>query len=125
MSGRSQSGIMMAALFVAAMPGCEKRAEEVKVYRLVKAPLESGAGAGEESPPASMPLPPSHPPTTSAATQETAVPSASVPAHWEPQPLTEMRKASYIVHGGGGSSADISYVALGGTAGNVLDNVNR
>jgi hypothetical protein len=36
-----------------------------------------------------------------------------------------MRQASFLVKGDNGASADISLVALAGTAGGVLDNVNR
>ncbi len=53
------------------------------------------------------------------------VPPGAVPANWEAQPPSQMRQASYIVHGENGASADISLVTLGATSGNVLDNVNR
>src|SRR5436190_17121334 len=36
-----------------------------------------------------------------------------------------MRQASFLVKGGNGAVADISFVSLGSTAGNVLENVNR
>jgi hypothetical protein len=36
-----------------------------------------------------------------------------------------MRQASFLVKGDNGAIADISFVSLGATAGNVLDNVNR
>jgi hypothetical protein len=108
---------------------CERRNEEIKVYRLAKAPLEPGA---EERPAAAtMDLPPDHPPIGGArpagpvASTSVAAPSAAVPSNWEPQPLTEMRKASYLVRGADGTSADISFVSLGGSAGDILGNVNR
>ena len=57
------------------------------------------------------------------------VPSATsniaTPPNWEPQPLSQMRQASFLVHGENGALADISFVSLGPAAGNVLDNVNR
>jgi len=36
-----------------------------------------------------------------------------------------MRQASFLVHGENGAVADISFVTLGPSAGNILDNVNR
>ena len=123
----STKGAVVVAVFVCggvAFSGCEKRSEEIKVYRLVKAPVEASASAIDEGSVApSTELPPSHPPIGSTGLSD--APSASVPANWEAQPLTEMRKASYVVHAADGTSADISFVALGATAGNVLDNVNR
>ena len=111
--------------------GCRKREQEIKVYRLVKAPLEEPIAPPAVEPAAEMPgLPPSHPPIGSARSANTtaatsSAPSAPVPSNWEAQPLSEMRKASYLVHGQGGSSADVSFVALGGSGGDILGNVNR
>lgn len=53
---------------------------------------------------------------------ETAV---TTPPNWEPQPLSQMRQASFLVKGDNGAVADISFVSLGSAAGNVLENVNR
>ena len=55
-----------------------------------------------------------------------AAPNApKTPANWEPQPLSQMRQASFLVKGENNAVADISLVSLGAAAGNVLDNVNR
>lgn len=116
--------VVLGALIVFGV-GCERRDEKIKVYRVEKAPLESAPASAEEGAPPAVDLPPSHPPIKAAAPPAAAVPIVTVPANWEPQALTEMRKASYIIHATDGSSADISFVALGTTAGNVLDNVNR
>src|SRR5262249_8879056 len=43
----------------------------------------------------------------------------------EPQPLSQMRQASFMVKGDNGAVADVSFVSLGSAAGNVLENVNR
>ena len=51
--------------------------------------------------------------------------TATIPPNWEPQPLSQMRQASFLVHGDNGAVADISFVTLGPAAGNILDNVNR
>ena len=76
-----------------------------------------------------MTLPPDHPPvggspSAPAAAAETAS-NASVPPHWEPQPLAQMRQASFLVRGENGATADISLVTLGSSSGDVLENVNR
>jgi hypothetical protein len=126
--------ILITVLLGAGAGGCEKSDQQIKVYRVEKAPLKAPAAApeGESRPPPD--LPPSHPPigggsAVPAAVGSAAAPpivaSAAAPPNWESQPTSEMRKASYLVKGTDGSSADISLVTLGGTAGNVLDNVNR
>lgn len=107
------------ALALVGFVGCDRRDEKITVYRVEKAPLES-------TPPAKMDpvaMPPGLPMSNPVAGRP--VPTGSVPPHWEAQPPSQMRQASYIVHGENGTSADISLVTLGTTAGNVLDNVNR
>ncbi len=125
MKARRRTRILVAAFFIAGLIGCERRDETIKVYRVEKAPLQAAPANVEEGAAAIADLPPSHPPIATNGVPSPAVPSASVPPNWEPQPLSEMRKASYVVHASDGSSADISFVALGGTAGDVLSNVNR
>jgi hypothetical protein len=49
----------------------------------------------------------------------------ATPPNWEPQPLSQMRQASFLVKGDNGAIADISFVSLGSAAGDVLENVNR
>ena len=100
-----------------ALSGCNKDDEQIKVYRLAKASLES--------PPAEVN--PSFPGNEAPAgdTAPLVVPSGATPSNWEPQPPSQMRQASFLVHGEKGAMADISLVILGGAAGNVLDNVNR
>src|SRR5688572_10166399 len=98
-------------LFLAA--ACEKQDEQIKVYRVSKAPLENPA-AMQAAPPPSASLPPNHPPVSGAspASGPSAVPmsasTAPAPAHWEPQPLAQMRQASFLVRGENGATADIS-----------------
>jgi hypothetical protein len=55
----------------------------------------------------------------------TAATAVTTPPNWEPQSLSQMRQASFLVNGDNGATADISLVSLGPAAGNVLDNVNR
>jgi len=99
--------------------GCERADQEIKVYRVAKAPLET-----TPPPDASMPTNASSP----SALSNTSISNPAVadaPKNWEPQPLSQMRQASFVVHGENGTMADISFVLLGPAAGNVLDNVNR
>src|SRR5205823_1221107 len=84
-------------------------------YRVAKAPLEN-----PPMPEAPMPTNASSPSALS-----TAAPAAMVPPNWEAQPLSQMRQASFLVHGENAAVADISFVVLGPAAGNLLDNVNR
>ena len=106
-------------LFPFLFAGCNRENDQIKVYRLAKPsgesePIEKDAVASTNAPVKS--------------TLE-RVPTASnnvpTPAGWEPQPLSEMRQASFLIKGENGAVADISFVKLGPAAGNVLDNVNR
>lgn len=105
---------MAVATLLLVANGCERRDEKIQVYRLEKAPLES--------PPLEKPgggvMPPVALPMLNAS-------AAAVPANWETQPPSQMRQASYLVHGANGAVADISLVTLGPSAGAVLENVNR
>ena len=58
--------------------------------------------------------------------QAPPVPGAwRAPAHWEPEPASGMRIASYRVRGAAGHEADVSVIALGASAGTLASNVNR
>ena len=99
--------------------GCDRSDDQIKVYRLVKppgesAPMEKGAIASTNAP-------------VKSTVERVPAPAnnGAVPPNWEPQPLSQMRQASFLVHGNNGALADISLVSLGAAAGNVLDNVNR
>jgi hypothetical protein len=100
---------------------CDRDDQQIKVYRVAKAPLET-------SPPAeaAMPTNASSPSALSANPPTlTTNATAEAPKNWEPQPLSQMREASFLVRGDNGATADVSLVRLGPAAGNVLDNVNR
>jgi len=109
-------GLSAALLLVS----CEKNSE-IKVYRVSKAPLEQSAPQQQD---AAMPTNTAAPrmPGGLAPAAETAV---ATPPNWEPQPLSQMRQASFLVKGDNGAVADVSFVSLGSAAGNVLENVNR
>jgi hypothetical protein len=107
-------------LTVLLIASCEKKSE-IKVYRVAKAPLEESASSQGDTMPTNLGSP--------AAAAATAPPVASTavatPPNWEPQPLSQMRQASFVVKAGNGEMVDISLVSLGTSAANVLDNVNR
>ena len=109
-------------LTVLLIASCEKESN-IMVYRVSKAPLEDSASNRSDSMPtnAASPAAPAVPPVT-APVNSTAV---ITPPNWEPQPLSQMRQASFIVKGDSGEMADISLLSLGTSAANVLDNVNR
>jgi hypothetical protein len=98
---------------------CDRNDQQIKVYRVAKAPLEATPSAD-----AAMPTNASSPSSLPEAAQ-LAPTTAIIPPNWEPQPLSQMRLASFLVHGENGAVADISFATLGPSAGNLLDNVNR
>jgi hypothetical protein len=105
----------------ALLASCDNKSE-IKVYRVSKAPLEEPDTETQDS----MPTNASSPPMMSGMAPAAApTGSAATPSNWEPQPLSQMRQASFLVKGEKGAVADISLVSLGSSAGNVLDNVNR
>jgi hypothetical protein len=118
----AQSGgqlVICSALFAALLVSCEKNSD-IKVYRVSKAPLEESAPQQQDAMPTNTTVP--RMPGSLPPAAETAV---TTPPNWEPQPLSQMRQASFLVKGDNGAVADISFVSLGSAAGNVLENVNR
>jgi hypothetical protein len=113
--------LLLAAVFVTVWSGCNRDDEQIKVYRLVKAPLESSPS---ETNPSSL-ADNSSAPMSPVEGPPAVAPSAPVPSNWEPQSPSQMRKASFLARGEKGAVADISLVVLGAAAGNVIENVNR
>jgi hypothetical protein len=120
----SRGVLMFRFLFCGAlvimMPACDRSDQRIKVYRVSKAPLEESAPQQQNAMPTnagSPAAPHGMPPVTST--------TPTTPPNWEPQPLSQMRQASFLVKGDNGAVADISFVSLSAAAGNVLDNVNR
>lgn len=107
-------------LVVSALVACDNKSE-IKVYRVSKAPLEEALPEQQSAMPANAPSP-SMPGGMAPVAPASSVPT---PPNWEPQPLSQMRQASFLVKGDKGAVADISFVSLGASAGNVLENVNR
>src|SRR4030095_10405382 len=85
---------------------CDSSDDQIKVYRIANAPLDA-------TPPGDAALPTN---VSSPSSLPEAVPitplSAAVPPNWEPQLLSQMRQASFLVHGANGAVADISFVIL-------------
>jgi hypothetical protein len=102
-----------------ASAGCERKSD-IQVYRVVKAPLEESASSTGQSMPTNVSSPGMQPPGAPMVSS-----SAPMPPNWQPQPLSQMRQASFLVKGDNGAVVDISLVSLGASAANVLDNVNR
>src|SRR3954464_15892547 len=124
MQNSAMKGLLAPVAIAAAMTalcGCDRDDQQIKVYRVAKAPLET-----TPAPDMAMPTNASSPSsfTPNAPGIPTAA-TANAPKTWEPQPLSQMRQASFLVRGENGATADISFVTLGSGAGNVLDNVNR
>jgi hypothetical protein len=115
----SKSIVIYLGSFAVLLVSCEKNSE-IKVYRVSKAPLEESAPVQENA----MPTNAASPGAQAGMAPVTST-NVSTPPNWEPQPLSQMRQASFLVKGENGAAADISLVSLGAAAGNVLDNVNR
>lgn len=113
------------------LSGCNNR-DEIKSYRIAKAPLEaplpSQPPVDPAMPGAPAPMSPAmgSSPALSNAAVETSPSQISqqVPTGWQTQPRSAMRQASFLFKSGK-SEVDISLVILGGPAGGQLDNVNR
>jgi hypothetical protein len=105
------------AIFASA---CDRSDQEIKVYRISKAPLEESAPAQQNAMPTNAASPAGR-----AGVARAGSTIVSTPPNWEPQPLSQMRQGSFLVRGENGAVADISLVRLGAAAGNVLDNANR
>src|SRR5262245_5195550 len=119
-SAKSGGQLVICSAFVAALlNSCEKNSE-IKVYRVSKAPLEESAPQQQDAIPTNTAAP-----RMSSGLAPTTETTVVTPPNWEPQPLSQMRQASFLVKGDNGAVADVSFVSLGSAAGNVLDNVNR
>jgi hypothetical protein len=115
------SRVLLISLAVVCLAACNNKSE-IKVYRVSKAPLEEAGPEQQSAMPANAPSP-SMPGGMSAPAATNA--SVPTPPNWQPQTLSQMRQASFLVKGENGAVADISFVSLGASAGNVLENVNR
>jgi len=111
--------LILLGLFAALVLSCDSKSE-IKVYRISKAPLEETAPEPQNAMPTNAASP-----SFSGGIPSVGSTVGTTPPNWEPQPLSQMRQASFLVKGEKGAVADISLVSLGAAADNVLDNVNR
>jgi hypothetical protein len=95
---------------VTLMPACDRSDQQIKVYRLVKAPVESA--------PTDQAAPASSTPATPQIKWE-------LPDGWGEGSPSTMRYASFAATEENGEKVDISVVTFPGDGGNDLDNVNR
>jgi hypothetical protein len=116
---RSRTASIFSGAVAMLLFACDRSDQQIKVYRIAKVPLDA-------TPPEDTALP-TNASSPSSMPEAAAImpPTAAVPTSWEPQPLSQMRQASFLVHGENGTVVDISFVTLGPSAGNTLDNVNR
>jgi hypothetical protein len=112
---RASASFLLGGLLFAA---CERDDNQIKVYRLIKP-------SGDSTPVEPNAIASTNAPVKSTVERVPAADNVTTPPNWEPQPLSQMRQASFLVHGENGALADISFVTLGPAAGNVLENVNR
>src|SRR6478672_5467117 len=103
------TGISLVLLLIS---GCDRNSQ-IKVYRVVKAPLEESAAGQQNTMPTNLPSP-GFP--GGAAMPQTSMMAVPAPPGWEPQPPSQMRQASFLVKGDKGAVVDISLVGLGGSA---------
>jgi hypothetical protein len=118
-----KKGLVFVGLIAVLVSGCDRKSE-IKVYRVVKAPLEESAPAQGPGMGPGMPTN-AQSPGELAASAPIFSGTTVTPPNWEPQPPSQMRQASFLVKGDKGTIVDISLVSLGTSAANVLDNVNR
>ena len=119
MKGAALSVAVVAAILLS---GCDRDDQQIKVYRIAKAPLES-----TPPPDAAMPTNASSPNADAPA----APPSSEkpqiqwdLPPGWSSAPASAMRYASFASDKNG-EKADISVVTFPGDGGSDADNVNR
>jgi hypothetical protein len=102
------------------------RQAKVETYRIPKEkdPEPPGMAAGDGSA--------TQPAAEGSAMASTAVPTSdgtglawTAPTDWKEQPAKAMRKATYLVPGPGGATAELSITAFPGDVGGELANLNR
>ena len=101
---------LFSGALVIVVPSCDRSDQQIKVYRLVKAPVESGPG--ESAAPA----------TSTGATPQI---KWELPDGWGEGSPSTMRYASFAATEDNGEKVDISIVTFPGDGGSDLDNVNR
>ncbi|MEY4488749.1 MAG: hypothetical protein RIQ79_1257 [Verrucomicrobiota bacterium] len=105
------------------LAGCRK--DEIKTYRVAKesAPAAEVMPATAAAP--AGPVAPSNMAATPVTTADGPGLDWTAPAHWQSRPASAMRKATFVVTGEGGATAELSVTAFPGDVGGKLANVNR
>ena len=98
--------------------------DPIEVTRVPKesAPSESAQAALPDAPQVEDENSRMPPPAATTASGEVAW---KTPSGWKQEPASGMRRASFSVQGEDGLSADVSVVNLPGSAGGLLQNINR
>lgn len=119
---RSPSALAAAAVCVLVFTGCNDR--EVTSYRVPRETVTVAAIPGSTPNTNDLPATPRNP-GPSVETPESGGLAWSAPAHWQAKPSQPMRRGSFNVPGAQGADADLSIIAFPGSAGGLLDNLNR
>lgn len=131
MKTRLVCSLVVAAALVGA--GCNK-SEESSPALAPTPPAAPQASASEAAPAAQTPaLPPGHPDISSMSGQSLPPGSASdapnpqwsVPAGWQEGGPASMRRATFLVKGADGQTAEIAVSAFPGDVGGLMANINR
>ena len=115
-------GKTLLAATVLVVAGCDRDDQQIKVYRVSKAPLEFTPPPTD----ATMPTNASSPSADAVAPPTSEKPQIKwdVPAEWTSMPASAMRYASFAVEKSG-EKVDVSVVTFPGDGGSDADNVNR
>jgi hypothetical protein len=113
---------LLAVIWIAALGGCDRDDQQIKVYRVAKAPLESPPPPDATMPTnASLPNPVAPVPPSSSEKPQI---QWDVPPGWISAAASAMRFASFAAEKNG-EKADISVVTFPGDGGSDADNINR
>jgi hypothetical protein len=104
------SRVFFSAVLIVVESACDRSDQQIKVYRLVKAPSES-APTDQAAPASSTPAAPQI--------------KWELPDGWGEGSPSTMRYASFAATEENGEKVDVSVVTFPGDGGNDLDNVNR
>ncbi len=137
---------LLCLAFIACSVSC-KQNREIKVYRVAKEAASGSPHAASSDPHAGVPgmmpggvmpdgvMADGADPHAGLTAEQLAAVGSAMPAnprftdtpsaHWEKQPLSPMRLASYQIKGEAGAVVDISFSTLRSAPGGLLANVNR
>lgn len=120
---RLRNPVILFGLLALALSGC--RDSDVKSYRI---PKETVATTPSSPPPPGPPAAGSMPADMASTPVTTAGGDSlrwSAPSTWETRAGSAMRKATYVISGADGTTAELAITAFPGDVGGDLANVNR